>query len=77
VKDCADKKLRRIYGAFVPVVEALKDYSGVIDTMSKSRFARPWWTATKFCDIVQAYPMPLALIWGGLKIVLDVSILHH
>ncbi|KAH7364600.1 hypothetical protein BKA65DRAFT_141598 [Rhexocercosporidium sp. MPI-PUGE-AT-0058] len=52
-RNCSDKKLRRVYGAFLPVVEALKDYTGVIDTM------------------IQAYPMPLALIWGGLKIVLD------
>lgn len=34
VRSSADKKLRRVYGAFVPVVEALKDYTGVIDTMS-------------------------------------------
>jgi len=36
VKSSADKKLRRVYGAFAPVVEALKDYTEVIDTMSKS-----------------------------------------
>jgi hypothetical protein len=36
VKGSTDKKLRRVYGAFVPVVEALKDYTDVIDTMSKS-----------------------------------------
>lgn len=35
-RNCADKKLRRVYGAFVPIVEALKDYTGVIDTMSAS-----------------------------------------
>ena len=35
VKSSADKKLRRVYGAFVPVVEALKDYSDVIEVMSK------------------------------------------
>jgi hypothetical protein len=33
-RSCDDKKLRRVYAAFMPVVEALKIYTGVIDTMS-------------------------------------------
>ena len=40
-RTCADKKLRRVYGAFVPLVEALKDYTAVIDTMGTNLFSSP------------------------------------
>ncbi|KAL5320545.1 hypothetical protein ACEPPN_011354 [Leptodophora sp. 'Broadleaf-Isolate-01'] len=76
-RNCSDKKLRRVYGVFLPVVEALKDYTGIIDTMSASTSTmchtmHVSTTIAKYVrPTVQAYPMPLALIWGGLKIVLD------
>ncbi|KAI1358257.1 hypothetical protein F5Y08DRAFT_351042 [Xylaria arbuscula] len=46
-------KLRKIYGSFRTIVDALKNYSGVLEVF------------------VQVQPVPLAIIWGGLKIVVE------
>ncbi|KAG6357688.1 hypothetical protein INS49_013567 [Diaporthe citri] len=46
-------KLRKRYGVFRTTVNALKEYTGVLDVF------------------VQVQPMPLAIIWGGLRIVVE------
>lgn len=78
MKTCADKRMRRWYAkSFWPVVNTLKDYTGVIDTMGISLVRIVVISLLTYAFlVVQAYPMPATLIWGGLKIVLEVSMYY-
>jgi hypothetical protein len=72
-------------GAVISAEEIQVELMGLSDDMKQRASRRLLWPVFEaVCDydavisaLVQADPMPSALVWGGLKVMLDVSIATH
>jgi hypothetical protein len=66
---------RNVRKVLRPVIRVLDDYSSVVETMGKLNIIKKAFKRAHLTLLyaAQADPMPTAIIWGSLKVVIEVS----